>query len=333
MLLLTRKGSTVSSHGPTWVDETFLWTVATLAVLGVAAAVPAPGAWPAGIRVSPGGVGPPLWRGGATAASLPVAPAPLISFGEPVPGYPVVSPFGLRQLPWEGGGRLHKGVDIAAPKDTPVLAAADGMVLRTGVDAGYGRFLEVQDAAGLTTLYGHLDAYAQGMLPGAALKQGEVIGRLGSTGSSTGPHLHFEVHDDQGRAMNPVMFLGRSFATATDLPLKQALRMPRGMRVAFVSLIPAQRAAQMLQRLEDEAAKAELEEETELEAIRKAQVRAQLARGWAQKRVVIASAAPVRPVAAPAAVRPSASTSFPDGLRITPTPSGARIEATIDPKG
>ena len=322
---MTSKSSTAPLRAaPNWIDETFLWTVATLTVLAVSAAVSAAGDWPSEPRASPVGRG----LGPGERAE----PPPLISFGEPVPGYPVISPFGLRQLPWEEAGRLHKGVDIAAPEGTPSADAS------TGVDPGYGRFLEVQDAAGLTTLYGHLDTYAPGMDPGAGVRQGEEVGRLGSTGSSTGPHLHFEVHDDQGRALNPEMFLGRSFAAAQDLPLKQALRMPRGMRVAFVSLIPARREAEMLQRLEDEAAKALAEDEAqeaqaEAEAIQSARIRAQLARGAAQSRVVIASAAPVRTAAAPPVVRPTAPSSFPDGLEITPTRNGVRIEAKIDPKG
>jgi hypothetical protein len=326
MLRLTRKSSTISARTPNWVDETFLWTTGALAVLAVAAAIPPPGAWPAGVRGGAREPAPPPWRGVIAVATGPAAPPPLISFGEPVPGYPVVSPFGLRQLPWEEGGRLHKGVDIAAPKDTPVLAAADGTVLRTGVDPGYGRFLEVQDGAGLSTLYGHLDAYAPGMQPGAALKQGQVVGRLGSTGSSTGPHLHFEVHDDQGRPLNPEMFLNRSFAAAGDLPLKQALRLPRGLRVAFVSFIPPQ-------RLDQELAKEETAEDAQGAAIQQAALRAQLAQGLAQSRVALARAVPVRPLSVAPPVAPAAASSLPDGLKIMPTPSGSRIEATIGPTG
>jgi hypothetical protein len=332
---LTRKSSTISVRAPNWVDEAFLWTAGALVVLAVAAAVPPPGAWPAaGVRGSPRESAPPPWRGPMAAPGLPAGPPPLISFVEPVPGYPVVSPFGLRQLPWEGGGRLHKGVDIAAPKDTPVLAAADGVVLRTGIDPGYGRFLEVQDAAGLTTLYGHLDAYAPGLQPGAGLKQGETVGKLGSTGSSTGPHLHFEVHDDQGRPLNPEMFLNRSFAAERDLPLKQALRLPRGMRVAFVSLIPRQREEQLYERLDQELAKedaAEAEDQAKQEAMQRARVHAEIARSSVQDRVIIARAAPVKSLALPPSLSPPTPSGVPEGLKILPTPAGARVEAAIGP--
>jgi hypothetical protein len=180
-------------------------------------------------------------------------PAPLIAFAEPEPGYPVISPFGLRQLPWEEAGRLHKGVDIAAPQGEPVLAAAAGKVLKIGVDAGYGRFVEIGHAAGLSTLYGHLSAFET--RPGMAVGRGQPIGRIGSTGSSTGSHLHFEVHDAQGRALNPELFMDRSFMTRADLPVRAALRMSRRVRIAYVSSIPPAKQAQLL-ALQDARAEA-----------------------------------------------------------------------------
>jgi hypothetical protein len=168
----------------------------------------------------------------------PAAPPALIAFQEPLPGYPIISPFGLRQLPWEGGGRLHAGVDIAAPPGQPVRASADGVVTRATSDAGYGRFVELKHAAGLVTRYAHLARFAPQIAPGVAVKAGETVGETGSTGSSTGAHLHFEVRDDQDRPLNPELFLGRQFAESKDLPLKAAQRFPRGVHVAYVSRIP-----------------------------------------------------------------------------------------------
>lgn len=188
-----------------------------------------------------------------TPAGPPVAPPPapvLIAFRAPLPDGEVGSPFGLRRLPWEEKARLHAGVDLEAPAPEPVLAAADGVVTRMGDDPGYGRFVELTHAEGLTTLYGHLARFADGLAPGVALKAGSPVGRLGSTGASTGPHLHFEIHDRQDRPLNPELFLGRSFATAEALPLAAARRIPRRVREAFVSRIPRSKQALMEARLE-----------------------------------------------------------------------------------
>jgi murein DD-endopeptidase MepM/ murein hydrolase activator NlpD len=193
----------------------------------------------------------PLSRATSQAAvqrSLPQPPPALIAFQDPLPGYPVDSPFGYRQLPWEEQGRLHAGVDIAAPSGQAILASADGVVVRVGQDSGYGRFVELKHAEGLTTLYAHMNAFAPAIVSGAAVKAGETLGQIGSTGTSTGAHLHFEVHDAQDRPMNPEMFLGHRFAEAADLPLKAALRAPRHVRVAYVSNIPKAKRELMAER-------------------------------------------------------------------------------------
>jgi hypothetical protein len=245
---------TAARSGPSWIDEAFLWTAASLAVLAVSAAAPAPSVWMSSLQVPPAtrAPSPPPPRTPTPAA----APAPLISFAEPTPGYPVISPFGLRQLPWEEHGRLHQGVDIAAPSGTPVLAAADGVVVRTGVDGGYGRFVELRHVDGMTSLYGHLRAI--GVRPGAAVKVGEAVGQIGSTGSSTGSHLHFEIHDRRGRPLNPELFLGRAFYSEAELPIRAALRTPRRVRLAYVSFIPISKRDEMAER-EAERAAAEAE--------------------------------------------------------------------------
>jgi hypothetical protein len=235
----------ISTRTPGWLDQTFLWTASSLTILAIAATLSSAARWPAEPAQPARHFAPAAGR----APSRPALPAPFIAFGDPVPGYPVISPFGLRQLPWEEAGRLHKGVDIAAPMGTPVLAAADGVIARTGVDPGYGRFIEVAHKGGMGTLYGHLSAFE--VRPGMAVRLGQPIGRIGSTGSSTGAHLHFEVHDPHGRALNPEMFMGRSFANMAELPLKAAARLPaRRVRIAFVSYIPPARQAEMLARQE-----------------------------------------------------------------------------------
>ena len=115
-----------------------------------------------------------------------------MAFGEPVPGFAINSRFGIRRLGGEPGARMHKGVDIAAPTGTTVFAAAEGEVVRIGHDpAGYGNFIEMRHPNGMTTLYGHLSRID--VASGDRIGQRERIGLVGSTGYSTGPHLHFEV--------------------------------------------------------------------------------------------------------------------------------------------
>lgn len=185
------------------------------------------------------------------------APMPAFAYADPVAGYEIISPFGLRKMPWEEHGRLHAGVDVAAPRGYPIQATADGVVSRAGFDGGYGRFVEIRHAEGLTSRYAHMGAIAGHVQPGQPVRQGEEIGQVGNTGSSTGAHLHFELRDARGRPLNPQMFLGRQFASADDLPLKAAARVPRRMRIAYVSYIPRKKLELMQARkAEKEAAKA-----------------------------------------------------------------------------
>lgn len=182
------------------------------------------------------------------AKAAPVAPpedAVLIAFEEPVPGHAVVSPFGLRQLPWEGNGRLHEGVDISADNGVPVIAAADGVVVEAGTKGGYGRYVAVRHAERLTTFYAHLGGIDAGVKPGMVVKAGTPLGRVGSTGTSTGPHLHFEIRDSEHRPLDPSMFLGKAFAEAGDLPLDKAKRYSGRVRMAYVSFIPESKRALM----------------------------------------------------------------------------------------
>ncbi|MBU1377485.1 MAG: M23 family metallopeptidase [Alphaproteobacteria bacterium] len=186
----------------------------------------------------------------AALASAKAAPAPaaddvLIAFEEPVPGHAVVSPFGLRQLPWEGNGRLHEGVDISADSGVPVIAAADGVVVEAGTKGGYGRYVAVRHAERLTTFYAHLGAIDAKVKPGLVVVAGTPLGRVGSTGTSTGPHLHFEIRDAQHRPLDPSMFLGKAFAEAGDLPLDKAKRYSGRVRMAYVSFIPESKRALM----------------------------------------------------------------------------------------
>jgi murein DD-endopeptidase MepM/ murein hydrolase activator NlpD len=100
--------------------------------------------------------------------------------------------FGVRSNPFGGGGaEFHSGQDIAAPRGAPVLAAADGKVVQAGWQNGYGQTVVIDHGNGLTTRYGHLSKIE--VSAGQELKRGEELGQVGSTGRSTGPHLHYEV--------------------------------------------------------------------------------------------------------------------------------------------
>jgi murein DD-endopeptidase MepM/ murein hydrolase activator NlpD len=111
----------------------------------------------------------------------------------PVRGGRYTSGFGTRRHPLLRVTRMHTGVDWAAPSGTPIVAGADGTVDRVGRQGGYGNYIRVRHANGFATAYGHLSRYADGLRPGVAVKQGQVIGYVGSTGFSTGPHCHYEI--------------------------------------------------------------------------------------------------------------------------------------------
>jgi murein DD-endopeptidase MepM/ murein hydrolase activator NlpD len=112
----------------------------------------------------------------------------------------LTSAFGWRVHPLLRFRRLHKGLDIAAPNGSPIRAAADGIVARAGRNGGYGNFVKLNHSAGIATGYGHMSRIA--VRAGQRVRQGAVIGYVGSTGMSTGPHLHYEMWKN-GAAVNP----------------------------------------------------------------------------------------------------------------------------------
>lgn len=112
----------------------------------------------------------------------------------PIDGARLSSGFGMRLHPILGYTRMHRGVDFAAPTGTAIYAAGDGTVTRLGRVSGYGNYVEIRHGEQYTTAYAHLSAFARGLTKGDRVRQGEVIGYVGSTGTATGPHLHYEVH-------------------------------------------------------------------------------------------------------------------------------------------
>lgn len=111
----------------------------------------------------------------------------------PINGARISSNFGNRRHPISGYTRLHKGTDFAAPTGTPVYAAGNGTVQRASRNGGYGNYVRIKHSKGYETAYAHLSRYGKGIKSGRKVKQGDVIGYVGSTGASTGPHLHYEI--------------------------------------------------------------------------------------------------------------------------------------------
>jgi murein DD-endopeptidase MepM/ murein hydrolase activator NlpD len=111
----------------------------------------------------------------------------------PINGAKLSSRYGFRIHPIIGYNQMHQGTDFAAPIGTPVMASGAGTVEYSGWKGGYGKFISIRHSPVYQTNYAHLQDYAKGMRRGTKVQQGQVIGYLGSTGSSTGPHLHYEV--------------------------------------------------------------------------------------------------------------------------------------------
>ena len=119
----------------------------------------------------------------------------------------ISSGFGYRRDPFNGGGAMHAGLDFRGPHGAPIFAAADGVVSYVGYKGGYGKTVEISHGNGLMTRYAHMSRYSAQL--GQQVAAGRLIGAIGSTGRSTGPHLHFEVRINN-RAVNPRPFLERA---------------------------------------------------------------------------------------------------------------------------
>jgi murein DD-endopeptidase MepM/ murein hydrolase activator NlpD len=137
----------------------------------------------------------------------------------PVDGARMSSGYGMRNHPVLRKRRKHNGIDLAAPTGTPVYATADGVVTRADWFSSYGLYISIDHGADLETRYAHLSKLA--VADGERIEKGDVIGYVGSTGRSTGPHLHYEVRID-GVAVNPIPYMvetpvQRSFANTSTL--------------------------------------------------------------------------------------------------------------------
>ena len=122
---------------------------------------------------------------------------------KPVAAGDLRSGFGMRRHPILGYSKMHTGVDWSNPIGTPIMAAGNGTVTKAEWDSGYGRRIELQHANGYVTAYSHLSRFGRGVQPGTRVRQGQIIGYVGNTGLSTGPHLHYEVIVN-GRFVDPM---------------------------------------------------------------------------------------------------------------------------------
>ena len=119
----------------------------------------------------------------------------------PINGARLSSAFGMRKHPIDGYNKMHKGTDFAAPMGTPIMASGDGVITRAKWCGGGGNCIQIKHNSTYQTIYAHMKSFARGIKLGLRVKQGQIIGYVGSTGNSTGPHLHYEVIEN-GKKIN-----------------------------------------------------------------------------------------------------------------------------------
>ena len=139
----------------------------------------------------------------------------------------ISSSFGVRRDPFTGGGAMHSGIDFRGPLGAPIYAAADGVVSFAGVKSGYGNVIEISHGNGLMTRYAHMSRFSA--RAGQRVSAGDLIGGIGNTGRSTGPHLHFEVRINE-RAVNPRPFLEMAPNVLEEARREPASGAARGQR-------------------------------------------------------------------------------------------------------
>jgi len=149
------------------------------------------------------------WRSIDTAGVAAPRTQASVPSSMPLQGFVMTSDYGTRTHPILGGRRNHKGIDLAAPTGTPVYASADGLVSRAEPYSTYGNYIQIEHGGELQTRYAHLSGYA--VMAGQSVRKGDLIGYVGSTGRSTGPHLHYEVRV-AGEAVDPRPYMQTQLA-------------------------------------------------------------------------------------------------------------------------
>lgn len=153
----------------------------------------------------------------------------------PVDGARLSSRYGMRRHPVLRYTKMHRGIDFAAPTGTPVYAAGDGTVTRAGRNGAYGRYIRIRHNSTYGTAYAHLRGFARGIRAGGRVRQGQVIGYVGSSGRSSGPHLHYEILRS-GRRINPLKLRMASGERLKGEDLESYLATRGDMRTRFASL-------------------------------------------------------------------------------------------------
>ena len=171
----------------------------------------------------------------------------------PISGARLSSSYGMRRHPISGYNSMHRGVDFAAPTGTPIIAAGSGVITEAGWYGSYGRYIRIRHNSTYDTAYAHMSRIARGIRPGARIEQGQIIGYVGSTGRSTGPHLHYEILVNN-RKVNPLTV---SLPTGERIPpeliggfrtkveLVEAEMLATGnLRFAAIDLLPSEGGVQ-----------------------------------------------------------------------------------------
>jgi murein DD-endopeptidase MepM/ murein hydrolase activator NlpD len=159
----------------------------------------------------------------------------------PINGARITSGFGMRMHPLLGYSKMHKGIDFGAATGTPIYAAGDGVIEEAGRKGGYGNYVRVKHSDRYATAYGHASRIAHGIHPGVHVKQGQVIAYVGSTGFSTGPHLHYEILVN-GAQVNPS---GVKFRTGQMLAGHELADFKKQVKEVQVALNTLPRARQV----------------------------------------------------------------------------------------
>lgn len=160
----------------------------------------------------------------------------------PINGASLSSGYGMRRHPILGYNKMHRGLDFSAPRGTPIVAAGDGVIEVAGRNGSYGKYIRIRHNGTYKTAYAHMKGYARGMRAGKRVRQGQTIGYVGTTGRSTGPHLHYEVLRN-GAQMNPRKLKLPTGQKLKGTALAQFERQVRKIRVLIAEVPSAQKIA------------------------------------------------------------------------------------------
>ncbi len=159
----------------------------------------------------------------------------------------ISSPFGKRYHPILKQTRIHWGVDYAAPRGTKIFAGGDGVVQVAKYNGSYGNYIKIRHNSEFSTAYGHMQRFAKGIRPGVRVKQGQVIGYVGSTGRSTGPHLHYEVVQN-GRRVNPRTIRASTGENLAGTDLKNFKKLVADLQTSYKSMFAKNKEPKMAKK-------------------------------------------------------------------------------------